>query len=84
MNTTVPANTTSVAPKAQVKSVHQHTQDVQSEPITPTHEPPDNNKGNSNVSALCVPNPKVQNLWKKLKPRNQGGHPDHINPACTA
>ena len=56
MNTTVPASTTSVVPNIQVKSVHQHTQDVQNEPIT--QESPNNNKGNSNVSAQCVPNPQ--------------------------
>ena len=56
VNTTVPASTTSVVSKVQVKSVHQHTHDVQSEPINPTQESPDNNKGNSNVSAKCVPN----------------------------
>ena len=27
--------------------------------------------------------PKVQMWWKKLTPRNQGGHPDHINPTGT-
>ena len=53
VNITVPAITTSVVPKFQVKSVHQHTQDVQSEPIAPTQESPNYNKGNSNVSAQC-------------------------------
>ena len=67
MNTTVPASTTSVVPKVQVKSVHQHTQDVQSEAITPIQESPSNNKGNSNVSAQCVPNPQNAKVVKKTQ-----------------
>ena len=65
MNTTVPARTTSVVSKTQVKSVHQHTQDVQIEAITPTQESPDNNKGNSNVSAQCVPCPQSAKVVEK-------------------
>ena len=55
MNTTVPASTTSVVLKVQVKGVPQHMKDVQSELIVPTQKSPNNNKGNSNVSAQCVP-----------------------------
>ena len=82
MNTTVPASTPSVVPKVHIKSIHQHTQDVQSEPITPTQDSPDNNKGNYYVSVQCVPNPQSAKVVERLKPRNQG-HPDHINPTGT-
>ena len=74
MYTTVPASTTSVIPKVQVKSIQQHTQDVQSEPITPTQESPDNNKGNSNVSAQCVSNHQSAKKVEKAdtkEPRRQ-------------
>ena len=47
VNTTVPASTTSVVPKAQVKIVPLHKKDVQSDP----QDSPNNNKGNSNVLA---------------------------------
>ena len=67
MNTTVPASTTLVVPKVQVKSVHKHTQDVQSEFITPTEESPNNNKGNSNVSAQCVPNAQSAKVVEKTE-----------------
>ena len=72
MNTIVPARSTSVVPKVQVKSVHQHTQDVQSEHITPTQGSPYNNKVNFNVSAQCVPNPQSAKVVEKdetMEPR---------------
>ena len=67
MNTTVPASTTSVVPKAQVKSVYQHTQNVQSEPNTPSQESPSNNKGNSNVAAQYVPNTPSAKVVEKAE-----------------
>ena len=69
MNTTVLASTTSVVPKVQVKSVPHHTKDVQSEPVAPTQESPNNNnnKGNSNVSGHCVPNIQSGNVMKKAE-----------------
>ena len=75
MNTPGPASTTSVVPKVK---------DVQSEPTVTTQESPSNNKGNSNVSAQCVPNSQSTKVEWKAKPRNQGGHPDHINPIGAA
>ena len=67
MNTTVPASTTSVVPKVQVKSAPQHTKNVQSEPTAPTQESPYNNKGNSNVSVQYVPNPQSAKVVKKAE-----------------
>ena len=72
VNTTGPASNTSVVPKVQVKSIHQHTQDEQSEPITPTQESPDNNKGNSNVSAQCVPYHQSAKLVEKTETKEPG------------
>ena len=69
MNTTVPASAALVVPKVKTKSVLQHTQDVQSEAIAPTQESPNNNKGNSNVSAKCVPNPQSVKVVDKAEPK---------------
>ena len=67
MNTTVPASTTSVVSKVQVKSLPQHKQDVQSESIAPTQESPSNNKGNSNVSVQYVPYPQSAKVVEKAE-----------------
>ena len=67
VNTTVPASTTSVVSKIEIKCVPQHTQGVQSDSIAPTQESPNNNKGNSNVSVQCVPNPQSAKVLEKAE-----------------
>ena len=68
VNTIVPANNTSVVPKVQVKSVYQHTHRMcKVSPIAPTQESPNNNKGNSNVSTQCVPNPQSAKVVDKAE-----------------
>ena len=71
VHTTITASTTSVVPKVRVKSIHQHDQDVQSVPIAPTQESRNNNKGNSNVSAQCVPNPQSTKVMEKAETKEQ-------------
>ena len=51
VNATVLARTTSEVPNVQVKSIPQHTKDVQSESTASTQESPNNYKGNSHVLA---------------------------------
>ena len=85
VNTTVPASTTSVLPKVQIKSVPQHTKDVQSEPIAPTQEYPNNNKGNCNVLAQCIPNPiRAHTETKEPRGSSRPPKPDrhYIETAC--
>ena len=40
---------------------------MQSESTAPTHESPNNNKGNSNLSAQCVPIPKSAKVVEKAE-----------------
>ena len=64
----------------QPTSVPLYAKEIPTKPQCPIKELPDNNKGNSNVSAECAPEPlgmKVVKTAKQLKSRNLEGHPDH-------